>query len=254
MGVAANGRWQVGNNCGGYILSNLFDAYANQQATSISAFIHNISAGGPNAEIKAHLYEFNAPNFDLVESSDFVVINNSDKNTWKALPLLNPFQLTAGKVYRVGVEGFQSSTDTIFIATSGTSPNFTSHILDKQGCLGAGGTFTNYYITNTPMIRLNFGTSLITSLKETLNAVNMHVYPNPNTGEFNLQLANEKSGTYLISVSNLIGQQVYSERIAVTDGNMRKTMNLSGYENGVYMLTVTNENSKAKTVRKIVIY
>ncbi|MDQ3193029.1 MAG: T9SS type A sorting domain-containing protein, partial [Bacteroidota bacterium] len=211
---------------------------------------------GPGAEIKGHIYIYNTATqaYDLISSTDFALIETTDKNKWKTIPLTSAVQLNAGKFYRVAIEGFQHNTDTVFIATSGYSRNGTSHILDKAGCIGGNIANTYYYINGTPMIRLNVA-SIYTSVKDdVVKPISFSVYPNPNTGEFNLNMTNEKAGTYMISISNLIGQQVYTERVTVTNGNLQKSMNLSNFEKGIYILTVSDEGSKAKTVRKIVTY
>lgn len=251
-----DGAWEVGVKCGSLELSNLFDVYADQEATSISAYIHSVSAGGPGAEIRGHIYMYNTATqvFDLVQSTDYIGVPTTDKDSWKTLPLMQSLQLTAGGTYRVAIEGFQHNTDTVFIATSGTSADFTSHILDVNDCFGLGAN-TTYYVNSTPMIRLNVTAAAPNSIKdEVANQVNFTVYPNPNSGEFKLNMTDEKAGTYTISVSNLIGQQIYSERVAVTNGNMQKSINLSSFEKGIYVLSIADESSKAKSVRKIVTY
>ncbi|MDQ3192275.1 MAG: choice-of-anchor J domain-containing protein [Bacteroidota bacterium] len=248
-----DGSTELGVACGGLEVSNLFDVFADQEAVSISAFISNASAGGPLAEIKARIYVYNTGTqaYDLLESTDFVGISASDKNKWKTIPLIENAQLTAGNFYRVSVEGFEHATQTVYVGTSGTSVDSTSHILDNNDCYG-NGAGTMYYTNNTPMIRLNVMPAP-NSVKEISKTINVDVYPNPNNGEFQLQMNNEVKGTYVISVSNMLGQQVYSERVTST-GSLIKTIDLSNFDKGIYLLSVANEGSKAKTVKKIVTY
>ena len=64
---------------------------------------------------------------------------------------------------------------------------------------------------------------------------NVAIYPNPNHGQFNINLPEED---YVIVVSNSVGQQVFSQQ-----AKGKTTLNLEGLTNGVYFVTVKSDNA-----------
>lgn len=76
------------------------------------------------------------------------------------------------------------------------------------------------------------------------------VYPNPNNGTFNVAFGSETNGRFAMTVTDLVGQVVYSENVSVTGSAVRE-ISLADLSKGVYLLTV--EGSDARTVERIVI-
>ena len=68
-----------------------------------------------------------------------------------------------------------------------------------------------------------------------------NIHPNPNNGEFTVELVNLGNDEYNIVVRNIIGQIVFSETVI---GNTidKIDVNLTDQENGVYLLTISNSN------------
>ena len=96
------------------------------------------------------------------------------------------------------------------------------------------------------MIRLNFDPNLVTINEQTLTE-DISIYPNPNTGIFNIEIDNNKSN-FEISVQNTLGQNVYTEELSKIT-KLNKLMDLSYLEKGVYTITIS-ENDKNTTVKK----
>ncbi len=70
----------------------------------------------------------------------------------------------------------------------------------------------------------------------------LHVYPNPNNGNFKLKLENfSHVENYTISVLNILGQEVYTETVKM--GNGIKTMSLNNLEKGMYLINLKSKNS-----------
>jgi hypothetical protein len=63
------------------------------------------------------------------------------------------------------------------------------------------------------------------------------VYPNPTNGVFNIDFKNEINN---IKISNMLGQVIYDENVAGTAGTS-KSIDLSNYENGTYIINVSND-------------
>jgi hypothetical protein len=64
------------------------------------------------------------------------------------------------------------------------------------------------------------------------------LYPNPTNGILNIDFKNEIKN---IRVSNMLGQVLYDEKVAVSTPGTTKNMNLSSFENGTYIINVSND-------------
>ena len=79
---------------------------------------------------------------------------------------------------------------------------------------------------------------------------NVTLYPNPNSGKFNLEITNYESGvTNTLEVYNVLGEQVYSAK--VTDENTQ--IDLSNKASGVYMYRLINETGAQITNGKFIV-
>jgi len=74
------------------------------------------------------------------------------------------------------------------------------------------------------------------------------VYPNPAKGTFNIDFKNEINK---IKVSNMLGQVVYEEKVAVSTPGTTKNIDLSNYGNGTYIINVSND--KGTSSYKVVV-
>lgn len=64
------------------------------------------------------------------------------------------------------------------------------------------------------------------------------IYPNPTQGIFNIEFKNEIKS---IKIANVLGQVVYDEKETVTAAGTTKSINLSNFENGTYIVNVSND-------------
>lgn len=103
------------------------------------------------------------------------------------------------------------------------------------------GTYTVNYTTagtcpGTDMISLTV--SVCTGVQAHTAAAALSVYPNPSTGMFTLDLGvNEKSS---IEVYNVIGSKVIAKEV----NSQISTLDMSGFDAGVYFVKVTTGNTK----------
>ena len=82
-----------------------------------------------------------------------------------------------------------------------------------------------------------------------LAAGQMSIYPNPTTGEFELRL--NQNGDVNIKVFNMLGVTVYEENVSVS-GEFQQTINLNGFENGIYFIAIqTEDETSVKKLRLI---
>ena len=111
----------------------------------------------------------------------------------------------------------------------------------------SAGTPTWYYISSTPMVRMNFDPALIVppSAVNDVSPSQFNVYPNPSNGVFTIEL--DGNAKYDVTVNNVLGQTVY----ATSTTSMNITIDLSSFEKGIYTIELKN-NTSAYTEKVIV--
>lgn len=106
--------------------------------------------------------------------------------------------------------------------------------------VGAGSYAISYTTAGacpgTDMITLTV--SVCTGVQTHAAAATLSVYPNPSTGVFNLDLGVNSKST--VEVYNVIGAKVIAKEVNV----QVSTLDMSGFEAGVYFLKVTTGNNK----------
>ena len=95
-------------------------------------------------------------------------------------------------------------------------------------------------------------TCAVTGMNDLFVNNQMDVYPNPNNGEFNLAFNVVNSDNYLVSITNELGQIVYTEKLDNFSGLYSKKIDIAGLRKGVYMLSVSN--SKNQSVKRVMLY
>jgi 3D (Asp-Asp-Asp) domain-containing protein len=246
-----SGSWRVARDCGGMQLGNKFDVYAPDEITSVSAYIADYSVAG--ASMFAVLYEVDTiggtTSYVFLEQSDDYTLQASDIDNWVTIGLINPYSAIAGQQYMVAIGGYANPVDTFGISTSGDSEISTSHIQDNGCSLGSQASGYWYYITSTPMIRMNFGNQTTSIVENSFEGV-IALYPNPTYGNITLELNDVLIDKYSISVKNLLGQEIYSVE-KIVNGFMKQNIDLSNYSRGSYLVTV--KNSVTSISQKIII-
>jgi len=225
-----------------------YEMYANEILYSVRAYITGESV--PGAIIRAIIYEVDttaASDVSIYATSDNYIITPQDTGTWINIPItditLNPVSLFSGYAYQCGLVGFQSSVDSSFVGTSGTSMYNGEHMrFDEFGLNpnpnGAAGTPTWYYSTRTPMIRMNFdpaSASVTPAGLENLKS-NISIYPNPSNGIFAIEL--DITSEYDVTVYNALGQRVHE----FSSNSMIMQVDLSSFDKGMYTLEIEAEN------------
>jgi hypothetical protein len=78
----------------------------------------------------------------------------------------------------------------------------------------------------------------------------MVVSPNPNNGNFTLDLSSVKSQVSNVKVMNMVGGVVYQQKVA-QNTTFNQNINLSNLSNGVYTILIQTNNGDI--VKKMVI-
>lgn len=79
----------------------------------------------------------------------------------------------------------------------------------------------------------------------------MNLFPNPHDGKFNLNFNLKNKGDASISIYNIEGKEIYSEKLPEFTGEYNKTLDISNNNKGVYFVKIT-QGTHAQ-VKKIVL-
>jgi hypothetical protein len=127
------------------------------------------------------------------------------------------------------------------------------------------GTLLNSTCGDVPLmdctevtVMLNEHSSIISnnldlSNKETSNPDGFKVYPNPNTGLFNIEFSSNKSKKALLEIYNSSGQLILKRDVMATSNIFQERVKLSDQANGIYYLRlICNDQifSKNLIIRK----
>jgi len=135
---------------------------------------------------------------------------------------------------RANLKVIKGGTGTVLTTTTGTfGTNFT---LTGTVTNGIGG---DYY----------FGT-VATLGRDNFEFASLNLYPNPNKGNFTIELESDSNSDIKVSVADLRGRQIFDRKYA-NNGTFNQTINLENTQSGVYLVTITD--GVKKTVKKIVI-
>lgn len=203
----------------------------------------------------------------LVMYGDLYTVTANDLNSFLTLPLdsaqsatNNGYDGLDSGSYVVGwevISGSVADNSVSFevvddISTSLIQPSFSSFIFHSNGSpkvVIASDDDTKFQ----PVIRLNIATLPIqTDVNDVANSKSniFDVVPNPNNGQFKINIAVETSAAYNLTVRNAIGQIVYSDLLSV-NGAITERIDLSSVGKGVYFLTLENTNERLQ--KKIII-
>jgi len=241
----APANWIVGGPEDQWHFTTRFEMYADEQLYSLRVYISDESVAG--AEIKAVVYELDTTisNADggviLLNESDNYTITTQDLGAWVDILFDSPVDLYNGYAYEVGIAGFVHPTDSAFIGTSGLSMYNGEHsVFDEFGLnpndAANQGVPTWYYLTRTPMVRMNFDPSSVSAVSD-MKQTTFTTYPNPTNGIFIIELG--EVAKYDVTVNNVLGQTVLS---TVTNG-INTTIDLSAFDKGIYTVELKDENA-----------
>ncbi len=177
------------------------------------------------------------PNMDTTSLSD----GTGNANIFRSLVVSNAISGDDNMYWlqfsAIGSQFFNNNSVTGFISE------------DDRYNTAANGTNAYLFASHTTSIRVR-GTSSVSINELDNNKGTLSIYPNPNSGNFNLKLDNFKGeDTYTITVMNILGQVVHEE--VVTMNNGVKSFSLSNLDKGMYLMNISSKN--INTVERITI-
>ena len=161
---------------------------------------------------------------------------------------------------------YTSSSDTLiwpnatisFTNTSFASTNYvwdfgdassTSTNVDETHIFAAPGTYNVSLTASTTSCTDTLIKQVVILNATGINNVNdftnnISIYPNPNNGEFIVDYLKGVSSTHQILIMDILGKVVYNETINEHYKPFKTTVKLQGFEEGVYILRISNKDVK----------
>jgi hypothetical protein len=174
----------------------------------------------------------------LIEIRDFVVITPSGNGSYN-------FTATNGTdTLTIRVDADTDVNDSLSVAGRALVAGDT--ICSMKGI---GGQFdnSNPYLSGYQIFPMRFSdidtTSCITiiGIKDAeQNTSSIQFYPNPNNGQFKLQIENVTAPNSTLEIVNIQGQVVYNENLII-NGSLSKDININ-VEKGIYFVKLSNRN------------
>lgn len=125
---------------------------------------------------------------------------------------------------------------------------------DFQGIIPAQSVSTIYYlieaIDDAWISEYTGSYSIVTGINDPESFVQMHIFPNPNSGQFTIELNAQKAGKFDIEIVNVLGQVVYQKQIE-QDGTYKDVIDISDKAKGLYYIRIND--GKSTKVQKLII-
>ncbi len=251
-----SGSWRVGRQCGGLQVGNIFDVYAADDLTSVSAHVADYSVAG--AKMFGVLYEVDTTSspmsFILLDQTDDYTIQTNDIDAWVTISFNSAISIDPqfGQQYMIAIGGYAHPIDTFGISVSGEAEVTMSRIQDNGCNLGSQGFGYWYWVSETPMVRMNFGTpgTPPSNVEETSFNGSLSIYPNPTNGVFIIEMRDVQTDVYTIKVTNVLGKKVFESANSIS-GLHKQKIDLSAFEKGVYLIEI--KNSTATITERIIV-
>lgn len=201
--------------------------------------------------------------FDSLALANSVLLSSSDGDYSFTTNAPTGYDRSLAKVWRVATQGeifsaltfdlspIDMSQVTEVVLLESSDDNFA----DADVITGVldGNTFSieeaifidSYYYT------LGFMTTITSTDEPGATAYQIQIAPNPNSGNFNIQIARLHSNPLQISLFDMVGNRVFQKVIEQASAEMTERISLSNLPTGVYLLEVKGKNQTS--TQKLVI-
>jgi hypothetical protein len=75
----------------------------------------------------------------------------------------------------------------------------------------------------------------------TLSEGTMNVYPNPTSGNLNIQWQNQETGNAAVIITDMTGREVYHSVLNITDVSGQDQVSLSDLKSGIYLISIKSD-------------
>ena len=228
----------------GYEVGNLFDVFTDATLYGIDVMPDNASETGSQMYGKLYSIDATTGDFILEEQTDYYEINSGNMGQIVTMDLLSAFTLTAGETYLVVAcsDGDGGASDDFVVSNSGFSEPQTTFFYD-------GTDFTWYYTTSTPIVRMNFDSTI--GLEENEMISNVTIHPNPVQNDVNVTYSLLNNSDVVVTIVDLTGKVISTQKLTSQSiGGHTLNINTASFASGLYTLSI--ESSDAIVSRKFV--
>ena len=99
------------------------------------------------------------------------------------------------------------------------------------------------------MLRANFGEVVESTVGlDEVNSSEISIYPNPSTGNFNLNISNVNTASVDVEITDVSGKVILSNAYNTNNGSVNESINISNVDDGVYIVRVNGGQSMVKRI------
>ena len=228
-------------------LGQSFEVVATDTLSSVSMLITNTGGSNEGTVLTASIYEVDATTGEPtneIGTTAGVTIDATENAFWDC-PILNGLILNPGTYVIVANQPEDNLglgyTSTIF--TEGTTWN--------QSTTLATGWANNetYNFLVSFMLRANFGEVVESTVGlDEENSSEISIYPNPSTGNFNLNISNVNAASVDVEITDVSGKVILSNAYNTNNGSVNESINISNVDDGVYIVRVNGGQSIVKRI------
>lgn len=234
------GGYNDNDNGDAFRLGNKF--YINQDVTLYAIDVAFSIVSETGVELSAQLLDAGASGYPVLAETGYVTLDSTmlsplGGNTFVHFIFDSPQQLSAGSDYLVVANHFGGAN--VLIGTSGTSPAQTSNFYRASND-------TWYYVTSTPMVRMNFEENVGIGENNVRNGIGLgQNYPNPaNNGTTRIDFSLEQGAQVNMELRDISGKLVQVlVNGYVSEGVHHVDVNTENLGAGVYFYTLTTDKS-----------
>jgi len=169
-----------------------------------------------------------------------MITSSSAKINWTAVAGATKYQIQYRPVG--GGAWLKKNATTISKNLTGLLPNTVYQYKVKTICDGSSSAFSPIANFTTLPLRSN----AIYDLPESVE-----IYPNPNTGLFQIFIAHKMAGDVVIEAYNILGMKIYDQTFYEPAGNNTIEIVLPEFSNGEYIIRI--ETSEFTTTKRVVV-
>ncbi len=187
-------------------------------------------------------------NYGIIKSADFIskpvtinplpIVNNIDGQTNNVRTKLN----YAYSVVQQEIANYEwHVTNGVIISGQGTNAITLNWLSEGQGSVKIVAT-NQFQCSDSAQLNLNIFTNR-TGIENIKNLSEVEIFPNPNNGQFTIQINSITKSEAIFSICNLIGQEVWTEKLLTVTGKQKIDID-SKLNTGIYLLKIKSDNEQ----------
>ena len=228
-------------------LGQSFEVVATDTLSSVSMLITNTGGSNEGTVLTASIYEVDATTGEPtneIGTTAAVTIDATENAFWDC-PILNGLILNPGTYVIVANQPADN------LGLGYTSSIFTEGTTWNQSTTLATGWANNetYNFLVSFLLRANFGEVVESTVGlDEVNSSEISIYPNPSTGNFNLNISNVNAAFVDVEITDVSGKVILSNAYNTNNGSVNESINISNVDDGVYIVRVNGGQSMVKRI------